>query len=696
MSILHRIWGAGLWPLGAVAFGLAAPLAAPAAATDADLNRAINRVFPALVRIFVVSDDAGGGRMEKFSSAGSGAVISEEGYIITNHHVAGRARHLVCRMADGEEIEAKLIGTDALSDIAIIQLDLSRRKKKGALAVAKFGDSARVRIGETVLAMGSPMAVSQSVTKGIVSNTALMIPTIMSGAGFRLDGESVGSLVRWIGHDAVIYGGNSGGPLVNLEGEIVGINEVGLGSLGGAIPANLARAVAYEIIKKGFVERSYIGLEAQPRPRDLSADHGVLISGVIPGSPAAQAGLRAGDVVTDFNGTAVDARIQEDLPLFNALVLSSPIGKQVIIKALRDGQPQTFQLATQARGKAINRDIQLKDWGITARDFTMLAAIERKRPNTDGVEVTTLDVGAAAASAMPPLEPGDIIVAVDNKPVRSIADLRQATKELLKGTKEPRRVLVAFDRGVSRYLTVAKLNQQDTAPEETARKPGLQMILQPVGPELAQALRLLGNTGVRVAFVFPNRAPDKAGIQPGDILLRFDGDPIRCVRADDVSQLLSRVRKYKVGAEVEFELRRGADTKKVTMKLEEDGPAADELKKFKDKNLELTVREMTEMERVTQKIPDDVRGLRVDEVTVSGWASLGHVMVGDILLAIDGQPTPDVPTAEKLLKAAAEKKPRQILFFLRRGVHTFFAELEPNWDSIAGEQAAGATKPTGN
>jgi len=285
-------------------------------------------------------------------------------------------------------------------------------------------------------------------------------------------------------------------------------------------------------------------------------------------------------------------------------------------------------------------------------------------------------------------------MAVDNQPVKTTEDLRRVTRELLKGAKESKRVLVAFERGVSRYLTVAKLNQQETPPEETARKPGLQMILQPVGPELAEALNLKGNTGVRVAFVFPGRAPDKAGIRAGDILLRFDGDPIRCVRADDIGQFNSRVRKYKVGASVDFELRRGAETQKVTMKLEEDGPASDELKKFKDKNLEFTVREMTEMERVTQKIPDDVRGLRVDEVTASGWASLGHVFVGDILLAIDGQPTPDVPAAEKLLKAAAEKKPRQILFFLRRGVHTFFAELEPNWDSIAGERAGdGATRP---
>ena len=191
----------------------------PAASSErADLDRAVSKVFPALVRITVVMEETGEGSMEKQVGAGSGAVITKDGYIITNHHVAGKARHLLCRMSDGEEIEAQLIGTDALADIAIIKLDLIHRKKKAPLTVARFGDSDRVRVGDPVLAMGSPMAVSQSVTKGIVSNTQLMMPDLFWFSQFRLDGESVGSLVRWIGHDAVIFGGNSGGPLVNMAG----------------------------------------------------------------------------------------------------------------------------------------------------------------------------------------------------------------------------------------------------------------------------------------------------------------------------------------------------------------------------------------------------------------------------------------------------------------------------------------------
>jgi len=147
-----------------------------------------------------------------------------------------------------------------LADLAIIKLDLTTRREPTApVPSAKFGDSSKLKVGDVVLAMGSPGGLSQSVTRGIVANTEMIAPRMMGG-GFVLDGENVGELVRWIGHDAIIYPGNSGGPLVNLAGEIVGVNEVGIASLGGAIPSNLAQHVAADLIKNGSVARSWIGV----------------------------------------------------------------------------------------------------------------------------------------------------------------------------------------------------------------------------------------------------------------------------------------------------------------------------------------------------------------------------------------------------------------------------------------------------
>jgi serine protease Do len=292
--------------------------------SDADIQRAVDAVYPALVRIHVVYEEGQRGRMEKRRSSGSGAIISEDGYIVTNHHVAGRATRLVCRLSNREEVDADLVGTDPLSDIAVLKLDLSTRRHPDApLAVARFGDSDQLEVGDVVLAMGSPAGLSQSVTKGIVANTEMISP----GKGLRLDGENVGELVRWIGHDAVIYGGNSGGPLVNLEGEIVGVNEVGIGSLGGAIPSNLARVVVDYLIEQGHVPRSWIGIEPQPLLKSTPEARGVMVAAVLPGSPAQVADMRPGDLVTQYNGQSVqESRSREDLPLFNRMVLSTPHG----------------------------------------------------------------------------------------------------------------------------------------------------------------------------------------------------------------------------------------------------------------------------------------------------------------------------------------------------------------------------------
>ena len=181
----------------------------------ATVDRAVARVTPALVRIEVVSTRFQSGRAVKQETGGSGVIVRKDGYILTNHHVAGHATRLVCILSSNEEIEAELVGTDALSDLAVLHL---KPDKARTFPAVSFGDSDELKVGDTVLAMGSPLALSQSVTRGIVSNTKLIMSRALGGAGgFTLDGEDVGGLVRWIAHDAAIFPGNSGGPLVNLR-----------------------------------------------------------------------------------------------------------------------------------------------------------------------------------------------------------------------------------------------------------------------------------------------------------------------------------------------------------------------------------------------------------------------------------------------------------------------------------------------
>ncbi|MFP4141685.1 MAG: trypsin-like peptidase domain-containing protein, partial [Phycisphaerae bacterium] len=408
------------------------------------VDTAYEEVFPTIVRIHVVATKPGRGRILKFQASGSGAIISSDGHVITNHHVAGKATRIVCRLADRQEVSAELIGTDPMTDIAVLKLNLDDLKNPSRpLPVSTFGDSDTVAVGDTVLAMGSPAGLSQSVTAGVVSNTEMITP---GGGGMSMDGENVGLLVRWIGHDAQIYHGNSGGPLVNLDGKIIGINEVGIGGIGGAIPANLARSVAGQLIENGSVKRSWTGITAQPLLRGSQKHSGVLVGGIIADSPADDAGIEPGDIITEYDGVDVTATVAEELPLFYKVLLSTPVGETVNVTLYRDGKRKQLSLTTVARQAARGEDVEMRNWGMTVRDFTLMSALQHNRADTDGVLVYSLRPGSPAGDAKPSVRTGDVIVAVGDEPVRDIADLQRITRRVVKGKDEPVDTLVAYER----------------------------------------------------------------------------------------------------------------------------------------------------------------------------------------------------------------------------------------------------------
>lgn len=648
------------------------------AAEDPAVEAAVRAVYPSLVRIHVVSEEGGRGRMQKGRSSGSGAIISPDGHIVTNHHVAGRATRITVRLADRQEVRATLVGTDALSDLAVLKIDRNDlRDPSAVLPFAKFGDSSTLKVGDVVLAMGSPAGVSQSVTQGIVANTEMISP----GGAMRLDGESVGELVRWIGHDAVIYPGNSGGPLVNLRGEIVGINEVGIGSLGGAIPSNLARKVSEELIANGHVRRSWIGLNAQPLLKTMDTPTGILVGGVIDGSPAEAAGVRGGDVLTRFNGVDIPAsRAPEDVPLFNRLVLEAAVGSEIRLDGFRDGKAMSWQMTAAEREPAEPREKELLSWGITARDLTDLAAKQLLRDDSEAVFVQSIRPGGAAAAAKPAIREGDLILAVDGKPTPDLQALLDVSRDITAGKSEPVPVLVAYEQQGLSYLTVVKIGPEpDPDRPGIVKKAWLGVDTQVISADLAEALGMPGAKGVRVTRVHPGTTAEKAGLKTGDLILKLDGTVIPASRPEDSDLFATLLRQYRVGSEVVLTARRGTEDLQIKAPLELGHEGASELDSHEFETLEFTTRDLGQEDRVAKKLPEDFKGVLVTAVAPAGWAALGGLSVGDMLVTVDGKPVESVESLKSVLADVEENRRSPVVLFIRRGIATRFIELEPAW-----------------
>lgn len=643
--------------------------AAPAAAGAgvAGIDRAVQAILPSLVRVSVVYFDQQAGREIKGQLSGSGTIVSSSGYIVTNHHVAGRPRRIVCTLSTKEEIPADLVGTDPLSDIAVIKL---RPSKPRTFPAARFGSSAALRRGQTVLAMGSPLALSQSVTQGIVSNVEMVMPT---GDGERLDGEDVGTIVRWIGHDAAIYPGNSGGPLVNLAGEIVGINEISFG-LGGAIPSDLARSVVDAIIKDGRVRRSWVGLEIQPRIGDEGTD-GALVSWVAERSPAATAGLKAGDMLTKINGARVDVRYAEQLPIVNQTLLALPLARPAQLTVRRDGVDKTIAVTPIERPAAMAVPMAFAEWGFAAANLTPFQALEMARDSTDGVRVISLRPNGPADQARPSVRPGDLIVEVEGQPIKTVTDLGEQTKRLLTETGRTK-VLVGIERNLERLLTVVEIGTvvPDDPPRD-ARKAWIPVTTQVLTPSLAERLGLKGRGGVRVTRLLDSATP----LRVGDVILAIDGEPVRATSLNDDDMFAGMVRQHGVGTQVTLTVRREKDEQILLVKLGQTPSQPREMKAYEDPVFEFRARDVAEVDQEDPRLKDALGSVMVESVAVRGWAALGRLAGGDLILAIDGRPVLNVADLETRMKDIQSRRPTSVVFEVKRGVRTMFIEIQPAW-----------------
>ena len=449
-------------------------------ATERAVLRAKNKVAPALVHVRPVKEIFSKGKRKEVQVVGSGFIISPDGYVVTNEHVAGESKFVRCVLYNKEEVEAKVVGTDPYTDIAVLKLEPKNPAKAGTpnkaadrrLPFCKFGVSAKVESGQTVLALGSPHGLARSVSAGIVSVT----DRYLEDQGGDLSSSSmISPYNNWIQTDAAINPGNSGGPLVNLKGEVIGINArilSGAENVGFAIPIDIAREVIEAIIANGRVRRSWIGESLQPMraKTDDPTQRGVVVADVDPLSPGYEGGLRPGDVMLSIDGKPTDARFEEDLPPVRKQIADIPIGKEAAISVLRGDKEIELRVKTVEKSELKGNEIEFPKWGFTAAALTPENVRQAQLASNRGVLVSGAQVGGLAANAR--LQRGDIILKMDEEEIKDIAGFQEMYKARVESKK--RLVMLVVKRGaLTRFVLIKQDAQSQPGAEESGNGGGL-------------------------------------------------------------------------------------------------------------------------------------------------------------------------------------------------------------------------------
>ena len=634
----------------------------------------IEKTLPAVVRIEAIRLQPNQGRMFKARIGGSGAIISAQGHVLTNYHVADDADYYRCFLTDGTTLEAKCVGLDALTDLAVLQLDLAARPKDAApLPVASFGDSDHIATGDAVFALGSPASLAQSVTRGVVSNTSLVLPDEIP---IFLDGENVGLVVRWILHDASIYPGNSGGPLVDREGGIIGINEIGVANLGGAIPGNLARTISAELIAKGHVTRGWSGLSVQPRLETDTDKNGVVVADVAENSPAAAAGLLPGDVILAGDGQKIGDAEEKAVADFTRLEMNRLPGAAFAVDFLRGSERKSLTLTLVEREPALRRNAEFRTWGAIFRDLTRELARSARLPDTKGVWIENVRPGGPCGQAEPEMNRGDVIVALDGTPVANSAELRKTTEQLLTKNENGHSVLVTLRRGGNLLATVVDLrlsNERRTTPQ--ARRAWIGVAVQPLTQKLATRLGVKAESGVRVTRVHEGTRAAAAGLRVGDVVLKIDDEPVTARRVEDQDAFARQIRQYRADTEVTLTVWREGALTPVKVMLEKQPTPAPELPTYEDDNFELTVRELAFDDRARLQLALDEPGLIVESTIAAGWAALAGLRNDDLLLEAGGTPLATIADFRKARDAAIKGERGWWVLRIKRAGRIHFVEI---------------------
>ena len=390
----------------------------------AERVREVGRVNPLFEEFF--GDLFRGPRSEQRErSLGSGFILSADGYILTNEHVVSGAEEVKVRLTDQRVFPGKVVGVDPKTDIAVVKIETEE-----PLPAVVLGDSDLLKVGQWALAIGNPFGLDSTLTVGVISATG------------RTD-VGIEDYENFVQTDASINPGNSGGPLLNIYGEVVGVNTAIVASgqgIGFAIPINLARQIADQLISTGEVTRGWLGVSIQPLDAELAKSFGLdrvtgaLVTQVLPGTPAERAGIKRGDVLLSFNGKPV--RSVKELQL---LVASSALAEKIPVEVLREGTRLTLEVIIVAREENTVPVAQVPE--TDAMPWLGMSFAE----SGDGVMVTEVAPGSVAANAG--VQPGDRVMAVNRHPTKTLTDITRARQRI----RVKQSVLLLLQRGEAHH-----------------------------------------------------------------------------------------------------------------------------------------------------------------------------------------------------------------------------------------------------
>ncbi len=403
------------------------------------VSRAKESVFPAVVYLRCVVENNEQGRALRVTASGSGVLISDTGEVVTNWHVVNRAVEVRCLLNDGRAYAADIVGQDKDTDLALVRLRLQEGEK---VPYAQIGDSVRLQEGDFVMALGAPWGLNRSVSFGIVACARRYLP-------------EASEYSSWIQTDASISPGNSGGPLVDTEGRVVGINARGSmqgGDMGFAIPAETLTIVLPRLRDGGDAGWAWTGLQLQPlrdfqRNINFEGTDGVIVAGTDEASPAREGGLRARDRLLAVNAEPVTALMEENLPEVRRRLALLPVNEPARLRILRDGVETELELTPREKGRVLGEELACPRWDFTVKAINQFEVPELHFQRAEGVYVFGVrSPGNAAGSG---LVPRDILLKVNGLDVRTLDDVRELHARSLAALSEggPRRIVLSVLRG---------------------------------------------------------------------------------------------------------------------------------------------------------------------------------------------------------------------------------------------------------